>query len=235
MNQTPTTGADSPTPERFEIKWHDGNYYVSIPSYAGGEVVPAARYDALERELTEARAQVVRLDEQNYRAARMLHAYSIDPSKISNTELAMGRVAGDNLAWLSSENADLRAQLAEARAQKTELVEYKERIEAVAHAHKHDADRLLERVATLTTQLAAAQKELDATATSLSEWMATAQRRAAGMVRDSGAVEALERAGCWVPSNAVDTKKALTHPVHECRTLAQVDAALAKLKAITQP
>jgi hypothetical protein len=55
------------------------------------------------------------------------------------------------------------------------------------------------------------------------------------MVRDSGAVEALERAGCWVPSNAVDTKKALTHPVHECRTLAQVDAALAKLKAITQP
>jgi len=215
MNNTPTTGA-SPTPRTaaFLLKEHVAH-----------DAMWADFARALERELTEARAQVVRLDEQNYRAARMLHAYSIDPSKISNTELAMGRVAGDNLAWLSSENADLRAQLAEARAQKTELVEYKERIEAVAHAHKHDADRLLERVATLTTQLAAAQKELDATATSLSEWMATAQRRAAGMVRDSGAVEALEEAYHWTHCNDTAAWKCM---------IARRSAALAKLRAITQ-
>lgn len=38
--------------------------------------------------------------------------------------------------------------------------------------------------------------------------------------------EMLARAGAWVPANAVDTKKALTHPVAECRTRDAVEKAL---------
>jgi hypothetical protein len=32
-------------PERFNITWRSGAYYVSVPNYSGGEVVDAALFD----------------------------------------------------------------------------------------------------------------------------------------------------------------------------------------------
>lgn len=40
-------------PTRFKITWNRGAYYVSIPNYAGGEVVRAEAFDALVRALEE--------------------------------------------------------------------------------------------------------------------------------------------------------------------------------------
>jgi hypothetical protein len=39
------------TPTRFRISWDKGAYYVSIPNYQGGEVVPASIADDLVKAL----------------------------------------------------------------------------------------------------------------------------------------------------------------------------------------
>jgi hypothetical protein len=38
-------------PSRFRISWDNGAYYVSIPNYQGGEVVPASIADDLVKAL----------------------------------------------------------------------------------------------------------------------------------------------------------------------------------------
>jgi hypothetical protein len=42
--------------DRFKITWMGDGYKVSIPNYAGGEVVPAEAYDRLAREHEELKA-----------------------------------------------------------------------------------------------------------------------------------------------------------------------------------
>jgi hypothetical protein len=43
--------AEEHTPNRFRISWDGGAYYVSIPNYRGGWVVPAACADDLVKAL----------------------------------------------------------------------------------------------------------------------------------------------------------------------------------------
>jgi hypothetical protein len=45
-------------PSRFRISWDKGAYYVSIPNYQGGEVVPASIADDLVKALEEALAVI---------------------------------------------------------------------------------------------------------------------------------------------------------------------------------
>jgi hypothetical protein len=45
-------------PTRFRISWDKGAYYVSIPNYQGGEVVPASISDDLVKALEMARDAV---------------------------------------------------------------------------------------------------------------------------------------------------------------------------------
>lgn len=68
----------------------------------------------LERELAEARAERDALDRVNKHLTTMARAYSVDPSRITNTEIAMARVA------LDERSADL-ADLTRLRAVADEL------------------------------------------------------------------------------------------------------------------
>jgi hypothetical protein len=45
--------AEEHTPNRFRISWDGGAYYVSIPNYCGGWVVPASIADDLVKALEE--------------------------------------------------------------------------------------------------------------------------------------------------------------------------------------
>jgi hypothetical protein len=51
LREFPAPLPDEGTPNRFHITWRNGAYYVSIPNYRGGEVVPASIADDLVKAL----------------------------------------------------------------------------------------------------------------------------------------------------------------------------------------
>lgn len=61
----PLPGAESPTPSRFTITWRDGNYYVSIPDYAGGEVVTGEAFATLRAENEKLREALTEIAESH--------------------------------------------------------------------------------------------------------------------------------------------------------------------------
>jgi hypothetical protein len=54
LREFPAPLPDEGAPSRFHITWRNGAYYVSIPNYRGGEVVPASIADDLVKALEAA-------------------------------------------------------------------------------------------------------------------------------------------------------------------------------------
>ncbi len=59
------------------------------------------------------------------------------------------------------------------------------------------------------------------------------QSHLAQAIKESGAIEALERAIQYVPYNAINAKQALTEPIDKCRTIDFCEATLSRLRALS--
>ena len=75
----------------------DGTY--KFPNSAEGDL------------LKQAKKEIEALENENSKLSHYVRAYSVDPSRISNSEIAMARIALDERVVLEHENAELKKRL----------------------------------------------------------------------------------------------------------------------------